>query len=40
MTTAAYVNVNLPIEDRVNDLLERMEIDEKLPSWGPSSSPT
>jgi beta-glucosidase len=34
MTTAAYVNMNLPIEDRVNDLLERMELDEKLAQLG------
>ena len=34
MTTAAYVNANLAIEDRVNDLIERMELDEKLAQLG------
>jgi len=34
MTTAAYLNANLAIEDRVNDLIERMEIDEKLAQLG------
>jgi beta-glucosidase len=34
MTTAAYVNANLAIEDRVNDLVGRMEMDEKLAQLG------
>jgi len=34
MTTAAYANANLAIEDRVNDLIERMELDEKLAQLG------
>jgi beta-glucosidase len=34
MTTAAYANSNLAIEDRVKDLIERMELDEKLAQLG------
>ncbi len=34
MTTAAYANANLAIEDRVGDLIERMELDEKLAQLG------
>lgn len=34
MTIADYVDVNLPIERRVNDLLHRMDLDEKLVQLG------
>lgn len=34
MTTPAYRNAGLPIEDRVNDLVARMELDEKLAQLG------
>ena len=34
MRNAAYVNANLAIDDRVNDLIERMELDEKLAQLG------
>ena len=34
MTTAAYANANLAIEDRVNDLIERMQLDEKVAQLG------
>ena len=34
MTTAAYANSALAIEDRVNDLVDRMDVDEKLAQLG------
>ena len=34
MTTPAYLNAALPVEDRVADLLGRMDIDEKLAQLG------
>jgi beta-glucosidase len=34
MTTAAYTNANLATEDRVNDLIDHMEFDEKLAQLG------
>jgi beta-glucosidase len=34
MATAAYVNSALAIEDRVNDLVDRMDVDEKLAQLG------
>jgi beta-glucosidase len=34
MTTLSYLNPALPVEDRVNDLVDRMEVDEKLAQLG------
>jgi beta-glucosidase len=34
LTTAAYVNNSLAIEDRVSDLIDRMELDEKVAQLG------
>src|ERR1039458_2599889 len=34
MTTLAYRNAGLPVEDRVDDLIDRMDIDEKLAQLG------
>jgi beta-glucosidase len=34
MTTPAYVNATLPVEDRVTGLIGRMDIDEKLAQLG------
>ena len=34
MTTPAYLNAALPVDDRVTDLIGRMDIDEKLAQLG------
>ena len=34
MTSPIYLNASAPVEDRVTDLIERMDVDEKLAQLG------